>query len=89
MIINVSFLGSGQGRKNEFSPPKTARPPSDLSTYNDEDNCSHCGASGKPTRFKKMSCWSLIFLLAVDAFTIGLLLVLYSHSLHHNGEYKN
>ena len=81
-------LGSGQGRNNG-NLAKSVRPPSNMSTFpeEEEDVCTHCGSgsSGKQ-KSKKWSYCTIIFLLAVDAFTIGLVLALFSHHSYHNGK---
>ena len=43
--------------------------------YDDSGSCRHCGRHGK--RRKGISCATLLFLLAIDAFTIALLLILF------------
>ena len=85
-LILLILIGSGQGRQNAAKSARPAmRPPTELSTYPEEDECSHCGSTSGKDRTKKMSCWAFIFLLAVDAFTIGLVLVLFSHHAIHQG----
>lgn len=78
-----SVIGSGQGRQNAAKSAR--RPSSSHQDFSEEDLCSHCGSTSKPSKNKSLSCWALIFLLAVDAFTIGLILVLYSHHTLHTG----
>ena len=85
--LHLSFLstilGSGNGRNNE-NQGKSVRPSSSMSTLpEEEDLCSHCGSSSGKQKSRKWSCYSIIFLLAVDAFTIGLVLVLFSHHNYH------
>merc|ERR550534_859343 len=78
-----SVIGSGNGRNNE-NQGKSVRPSSSMSTLpEEEDLCSHCGSSSGKQKSRKWSCYSIIFLLAVDAFTIGLVLVLFSHHNYH------
>ena len=89
--LHLSFLstilGSGNGRNNE-NQSKSVRPSSSMSTLpEEEDLCSHCGSSSGKPKSRKWSCYSIIFLLAVDAFTIGLVLVLFSHHNYHTGKY--
>ena len=89
--LHLSFLstilGSGNGRNNE-NQGKSVRPSSSMSTLpEEEDLCSHCGSSSGKQKSRKWSCYSIIFLLAVDAFTIGLVLVLFSHHNYHTGKY--
>ena len=82
-----TILGSGNGRNNE-NQGKSVRPSSSMSTLpEEEDLCSHCGSSSGKQKSRKWSCYSIIFLLAVDAFTIGLVLVLFSHHNYHTGNY--
>ena len=83
------FSGAGQGRQNAAKSARTMRPPSTMSNYPEDDSCSHCGSDSGKLKSKKMSCWAFIFLLAVDAFTIGLLLVLYSHHVNHHQGIRN
>ena len=88
--LHLSFLstilGSGNGRNNE-NQGKSVRPSSSMSTLpEEEDLCSHCGSSSGKQKSRKWSCYSIIFLLAVDAFTIGLVLVLFSHHNYHTGK---
>ena len=71
-----SVFGSGNGARSNGINPKNM-------ISDDPDYCSHCESTGKVQ--KKMSCWMLIFLLAIDALTIGLLLMLFYNS-HSNGE---
>ena len=79
-----SVIGSGTGQNNNGLPKTTDK--SKLSNYPEEDDaCSHCG-SKMTKKANKTSCWAFIFLLAVDAFTIGLILFLFSH---HHLEGKN
>ena len=67
-----SVIGSGAGQANQI--PKSSYPKIE------EDEIDTRIGDGKKESHK-MSCWAFIFLLAVDAFTIGLLIFLYSH--HH------
>lgn len=79
-----SVFGSGSGRQNGMK--SAGRPSTHIqSNYPDSDDfCSRCGSSNSG-KSKKMSCWMLIFLLAIDAFTIGLVLALFSHTTFHTG----
>jgi molybdopterin/thiamine biosynthesis adenylyltransferase len=87
IFIVFTILGSGNGRNNE-NQGKSVRPSSSMSTLpEEEDLCSHCGSSSGKQKSRKWSCYSIIFLLAVDAFTIGLVLVLFSHHNYHTGKY--
>ena len=86
IFIIFTILGSGNGRNNE-NQGKSVRPSSSMSTLpEEEDLCSHCGSSSGKPKSRKWSCYSIIFLLAVDAFTIGLVLVLFSHHNYHTGK---
>ena len=67
-----SVIGSGAGQANQI--PKSSYPKIE------EDEIDTRIGDGKKESHK-MSCWAFIFLLAVDAFTIGLVIFLYSH--HH------
>ena len=53
----------------------------------DDESCSHCGGrNGKKRR--GISCATLLFLLAIDAFTIALLLILFYNLKHWSGSYS-
>jgi hypothetical protein len=73
-----SVFGTGNGVAVRGASSRASTLPED-----DADYCHHCGSSGKPQKYKRMSCWTLLFLLAVDAFTVGLLIILFSQVNHH------
>ena len=68
-----SVIGSGAGQTNQMRRPKSTYP-----RLEEEEKEEDVKGSKKAN---KMSCWAFIFLLAVDAFTIGLVIFLFSH--HH------
>ena len=70
-----SVFGIGSGSRSHGSNPKMMP--------EDPDYCHHCETSGKNQ--KKVSCWAIFIFLAIDLFTIILLLALYS-SLPHRGK---
>jgi hypothetical protein len=49
--------------------------------------CGHCGRGGKKKK-RGMSCTTLLFLLAIDAFTIALLLILFYSIKNLSGNYS-
>ena len=54
----------------------------------DDDNescCSHCGNDRKKRKRRGISCGTLLFLLAIDAFTIALLLILFYNIKSYSG----
>lgn len=80
-----TVIGTGQGNAN-----MNTRLRQTVKYPDEEDLSSEQGQKGGGKKdgrnHRNMSCWALIFLLAVDAFTIGLVLVLFSHhSLHTPG----
>ena len=66
-----SVIGSGAGQTNQMRRPKSTYP------RLEEEEEDVKGSK----KANKMSCWAFIFLLTVDAFTIGLVIFLFSH--HH------
>ena len=65
-----SVFGTGQGRSNGMNSR----------ILDDPGYCNQCEYSGKNQR--KTSCCMFLFLLAVDALTIGLLLMLFYNTNH-------
>lgn len=59
----------------------------DNEDYDDDRRCSHCGRDAKKRH--GMSCATLLFLLAVDAFTIALLLILFYNLKYITGDALN
>ena len=53
----------------------------------DDESCSHCGGNGNGKKRRGISCATLLFLLAIDAFTIALLLILFYNLKHWSGNY--
>ena len=50
--------------------------------------CGHCGRGEKKKKRKRgICCPTILFLLAVDAFTIALLLILFYNIKHLSGNY--
>ena len=83
------IAGTGHGRQNgnlakSARIPRATTPLDKPHRHPEEDSCSHCGSMSKKDGSNK-SCWALIFLLAVDAFTIGLVIALFSHHHFHAG----
>lgn len=65
------------------NPDRSAK----LNTDYDDDNescCNHCGNEKKRKR-RGISCGTLLFLLAIDAFTIALLLILFYNIKSYSG----
>jgi len=62
----------------------------DVKNVDDDDDdsrcCSRCGRGGK--RRRGISCATLLFLLAIDAFTIALLLILFYNLKYIAGTYN-
>ena len=75
-----SIFGTGQGGRSNGIPSRI---------LDDPGYCNQCEYSGKNQR--KTSCCMFLFLLAVDALTIGLLLMLFyntNHPLNADGKYN-
>lgn len=72
-----TVIGTGQGNANMRLRHPVKYP------EDSEENQHHHEKQGGKNPVRNMSCWALIFLLAVDAFTIGLVVVLFSHYSSH------
>ena len=80
MVFIHGFSGQTSGAPSnvvQSMPSTNGAKNVDVDDDDDDESggCSHCGRRGK--RRKGISCATLLFLLAIDAFTIALLLILF------------